>query len=75
MDAGNIQDIDAREIMNLCMTHILKSNVFLVMEGIGKETAIDLGKGNENYLFGLRFGKIGGLLQHFISLREDNLEL
>lgn len=57
------------------MTHILKSNVFLVMEGIGKETAIDLGKGNENYLFGLRFGKIGGLLQHFISLREDNLEL
>lgn len=76
MDAGKyIQDIDTREIINLCMIHTLKSNVFLVMDGIGKETAVYLGKGNENYLFGLRFGKIGGLLQHFISLREGNLEL
>lgn len=47
-----------------------------MMEGRGKETTLDLGKEDENNLFGLGFGKIiylvvRLLLQHFISLRGD----
>lgn len=57
--------------------HIEKaSKCSSVMEGRGKETTVDLGREDENYLFGLGFGKIMHLamrllLQHFISSSEE----
>lgn len=51
------------------------SKCLLVMKERGKETTIDIGREDENYLFGLGFEKITHLtmrllLQHFIALRE-----
>lgn len=59
------------------LIHTEKANkCLMMMEGRGKETTIDLGREDENILFGLGFGKIIHLamrllLQHFIFLREE----
>lgn len=59
------------------MVHIEKaSKCWLMMEERRKETVGGLGGEDENYLFGLGFGKIillvmRLLLKHFITFREE----
>lgn len=58
------------------LMHIGKANTCLLMMEREKETTAELGREDENYLFGLGFRKITCLalrllLQHVIALREE----